>query len=90
MISGISARVLQHLLSHPYEDYPCDDRTGAATIVTVFNSESCCIVSPYSSPKQVFMDVRGQIAESVRVTAVFIVIPAEYLGVDHGDPQGRS
>ena len=35
------------------------------------------------------MDIGGQIAEPVRVTAVFIVIPAEDLGVDNGYPHGR-
>jgi len=30
------------------------------------------------------MDVCGQIAEPVRVTAVFIVVPAEYFCVDNG------
>ena len=86
MISGISARVLQHLLAHPYEDHPYDDRTGAATTVTVFivNPASSC---PHSM-KQALMDVCGQITEPVRVAAVFIVIPAEYLGVHNGDPQG--
>ena len=44
----------------------------------------------YPLPKQALVDVHGQIAEPVRVAAVFIVIPAEDLGVDDGDPHGRS
>jgi len=48
------------------------------------NTDGSCLT------KQALMDVCGQITEPVRVAAVFIVIPAEYLGVHNGDPHRRS